>query len=209
MLKILLAGAVLLAAQSASAAVISHSAGTFGGALTPPFGGLTDAVGTSYIGSGVDYSFGNTEGTFNDGSALAFCGINPTGTCDLVTTVDAMIVNLGTQTQALTSYVWAEAGFAAAGSLTLSVFDILGNLIASATNDLPVGPNGRSTFAIDRGGVFDIASFSISGQDSFGVNTVRIEAPPTSAVPLPAALPMLASAFGLIGLVGWRRRTSA
>ena len=139
---------------------------------TPPFGPLTVPVGTFYLNEGFDFTFGNTEGVFDDLSAFGFCGINLLGNCDLVTTVDAQIFHPGTSIPGLTDFLTAEAGNAADGTLTLTAFDLNQNVIATALNGPPAGPNGRSTFTINTGGVFDIAYFSISGNDTFGVNSV-------------------------------------
>lgn len=197
--------AVLAAPISASAVVLTHSAADFPGTLTPAFGTLTDPVGTAFIGSGVDYSYGNVEGVFND-PPYAFCGINGGNQCDLVTGVDARIVLPGTTTQGLTDFVQVSAGSAAANTLTLTVFDLSHNPIGTALNT----NGGVDTFAVDLSGLFNIAYFSVTGGDTFGVETVSIDQPggagAVSAVPLPAALPLYGAALAVLGLFGWRRR---
>ena len=200
---LLVAITLMVGAQSAHAALVTHSAQDWTGALTPPFGSLVEAVDDFFIGSGVDYTFGNTEGVFSD-PPEALCGINAAGVCDLVTAVDGRIVDLGTTNQAFTSYIMAEAGFAAEGTLTLEAFDIDGNLLASALNGPPLGPNGRTTMEIDLGGSYSIAWFRISGDDSWGMNTLTIESP--VAAPEPASLALLG--LGLLG-VGFGRRKLA
>lgn len=202
--------AVALCALSgtANAAVITTNPGSLGLTQTPPFGALTQAAGTSAISTGIDFSFGNAEGVFNDGGGtFALCGINGNNVCDLVTDVDARIVLLNSLTQGLTSYLYAEAGFASVGSLTLSAFGIGNNLLASTTNGLPNGVNGRTTFSITRG-TADIAYFRISGADTYGVNQIAIEAPVAGggAVPEPAAWAMMLAGFGLVGGAMRRRQ---
>jgi PEP-CTERM motif len=201
----------LFAAMPAQAAVITTDANTgalAGVTLTPPFGGLTQAVGATSIATGIDFSWGNVEGIFSD-PPRALCGINSAGRCDLVTDVDGRIVQLGTLLQGLTSYLYAEAGFSAAGSLTLSAFGIGNNLLASALNVGPAGTYGATTFAITRT-TADIAYFRISGNDSYGVRQIRIETPiaVAAAVPEPATWMMLLAGFGLAGAALRRRRES-
>lgn len=206
MLKYLLATPLVVMFGSAEAATLSHDANDFAGALSPPYGALVEAVGPSYINAGVDYSFGNREGVFNDGDALAICGINLSDLCDLVTTVDARIVVANSGMPGLTSRIFVEAGFAEAEALSLNVFDRFFNLLATATNSLDsLAPNGRSRFGIDRGGRFDIAYFSISGDDDWGLNFVEITDPvAVSPIPLPAAGWMMLA--GLAGLARLARR---
>lgn len=164
--------------------------------VSPAFGPLAagGTVGANYIAYGVDYTFGGVEGIFSD-PPLAFGGVNGSNNLDLVSPVDGRIVVLNSLVQGLTNRIFVEAGFADPGSLLLEVFDIDGNLLDSEVNGLPLGPNGRTTFEIIRAN-FDIASFRVSGNDTFGVNFVEIEEP--QAVPEPMTL----AVFGLMGLVG-------
>lgn len=203
-----LATAVMMCASASGAATLTHSANDFAGAVTPAFGTLADTLGSAFISAGVDYTYGNIEGVYNDGGPLSICGINGNGVCDLLTDVDGQIVAPNTLTQAFTNYIWAEAGFAGDRTLLLSVFNGVGELIESVYNSTAVvGPNGRSTFSIDRGAVYDIAFFSISGDDTYGVNTVEIGTP-IAAVPLPATLPLIAGGLFALGAVSRRRRSA-
>lgn len=195
-------------ASGASAATLTHSGSDFGGTLTSPFGLLAEEAGTAFLDFGVDYSYGNVEGVFND-PPISFCGINLSGICDLVTDVDGRIVETGTTDQGLTNFVEVTAGNAAPNTLTLSVFDIGMNLIGEALN-----VNGGSDTFSFLSGDFDIAFFSVSGDDTYGVRTVTIEEaiaagdPPPAPVPLPAALPLLLLGLGGLGLAGRRRRNA-
>ncbi len=198
----IVASVLPLAGSPVKAALITHTPGD----RVPPVvvspgsvaaGGV---VGTNYIAFGVDYTFGGQEGVFND-LPLAFGGVNGSNVVDLLAPVDGKIVLLNTTTQGLTNFVSVLAGDAGAGNLLLSVFDVNGNLLGTATNG-----NGVTTFSVNRPG-FDIASFRVStpAGDTFGVRRVTIEAPISAAVPEPATL----AVFGLMGAAGFgyvRRR---
>jgi opacity protein-like surface antigen len=209
-MKRILGLAALLAASAvpASAAVVTHDANDIAVPNSPPFGAVVPGgvVGTAAIAFGVDYTFGNSEAIFDDGGGVdAFCGLNGSGVCTLQDAVDGRIVLLNSTTQGFTSSVSVEAGFAANGSLTLSVFGLANNLLATAVNGPPAGPNGRTTITINRA-LADIAYFRISGADSFGVNLVAIESP-GAAVPEPATWAMMIGGFGLLGAAARRRST--
>lgn len=197
---------MVAAPGTSSAITITHSAADFANTLTVPGSALTDAVGPAFIGSGVNYTFGNTEGVFND-PPNAFCGVNGSNVCDLLGTVDGQIVLTGTTTQGFTDFVEVVAGNSLAGNLTLTVFDIALNIIGTAINTA----TSIDTLTVDLAGIFDIAFFSVSGTDTFGVRQVTIEDPISNvaAVPVPPALPLFAGGLGLIGLLSWRKKQDA
>jgi hypothetical protein len=191
-------------AHTASAALITHSPANSSTPpnLSPAFGTLVPGgeAGTNYIGSGVDYSFGNREGVFNDVPALAFAGVNSSNRLDLLSPIDARIVVPGTITQGLTSFLSVEAGFVRGiGNLVLQAFGRNGNLLDSVSNTAG-SDTVRQILAISRGNA-DIAFFRVSNplqNDTYGVTQVSVERPisvsASTAVPTPALLP------GLIGL---------
>jgi hypothetical protein len=186
-LSTLLAAALLLGAPpSALAATLLFDADSVivanGGPVevSPFFGALVPGgvVGTAARDFGLDFSLDSVEGVFIDfDSEASIAGVNSGGVLDLVSPVDAAIVMPGTLDPARTSYIRAEAGDALAGTLTLDALDANGAVIASATNDLPLGPNNRRTMTIDRMGVSDIAGFRVSGADTWGLTSVEIESP--------------------------------
>ena len=165
---------------------------------TPPFGALTEAVGAQTVATGIDFTYGNAEGIFNDGGGVyAFCGIAG-GNCTLTADVDGAVVGLAKS-------IYAEAGFAGAGSLTLSVYDSALNLLASAVNGNPLGVYGRTTFSITRP-TADIAYFRISGVDSYGVNQIVLDGLANGAVPEPATWGMMIAGFAIVGSAMRRRK---
>jgi hypothetical protein len=177
------------------AAIISHvpNDGVPPVVKTPAFNPLVPGgeVGTAFIGFGVDYTYGNVEGIFDNGGGDegAFAGINGAGVLDLVSPVDGRIVIPGTTNQGLTSFISVEAGMSLDGALLLEVFDIDGNLLSSVVNGPPPGSHGRTTMTIDRAGISDIGFFRISTSlnDTFGVDQVGIETP----IPEPATIALL------------------
>jgi hypothetical protein len=208
--NVILVVCCLLAPGVSQATIISHTPADVVPpvVVSPAFGPLAagGAVGTAAISFGVDYSYGGVEGIFDDGPPLAFGGINASGILDLLSDVDAAIVVPGTTDPGLTSYLWVEAGWAADGSLLLEVFDSGGSLLASDLNGPPAGPHGRTTMEIDRGGVFDIAFFRVSGIDTYGVDQVGIETPVGAVIPAPGAVVL--AGIG-VGLTRWLRRRRA
>ncbi len=209
--SLILAGAVLAGLSSgASAAILSFTPGSAPVAISPPFGPLAPggAAGTSYKNFGVDFTFGNVEGYFNDGGGiLAFGGINNGGNLDLLTNVNGRIVVAGTLNQGVTNFLYAEAGFAAAGSLTLQAFNVNNVLIGSAVNGNPLGAFGRTTFSISTPG---IAFFNITGNDTYGVNQIRLESPIAVAagVPEPSTWAMMLLGFCGLAFASSRRKAA-
>jgi hypothetical protein len=192
-----LATVAALGAAPALAATITVSPGDAPVAESPPFGAVVGVVGTSSINFGLDFSWGGDEGVFSD-PPLAWGGVNADGKLDLVSPVDGRIVVQGTTTQGVTDYFYAEAGFADDGALTLKLFDIFLNEIASILNGPPLGDNGRTTFQYSGPG---IAYFRISGGDTFGVDQIRLNAPVPAGdmAPIPAPIPLPAGGLLLLG----------
>ena len=203
----LLAGSAIVVASTAPArALLTSDPQTFGGTISPAFGPLATPVGTSYISSGLDFTLGNIEGIFDDGP-FAFCGINSSGNCDLLTSVNARIVLPNTLTQGLTNYIFAEAGYAAPGSLSLIAYDALNQMLETQFFNPPTGVNGRYTAIINRSSP-DIAYFYISGNDTFGVNVITIADPIAQGqtAPVPGPLPLLGAGMAFSFSRKLRRR---
>jgi hypothetical protein len=196
--------ALLVSPAASSASTISFTPGSVPTvAVSSTFGGVVPGgvVGANYVAFGVDFSYGGTEGIFSD-PPLAFAGVNGSNALDLVSPVDGRVVLAGTTTQGVTDFLSAEAGLSPVGLLTLTAFDVAGNIIQSVLNDNPLGPNGRTTFSISAPG---IAAFRISGANTFGVDGITLNIPSAvSAAPIPAALPLFATALLGLGVLGRR-----
>jgi hypothetical protein len=201
--------ALSVSAAAASASTISFAPGSVSTvAVSSTFGTIAPGgtVGANYIAYGVDFTYGASEGIFDD-PPLAFLSANSSGILDLVSPVDGRIVLADTTTQGVTNFFSAEAGLSPPGALTLTAFDVAGNIIQSVFNGNPLGPNGRTTFSISAPGV---AAFRISGANTFGVDGITLNTPTAVAqTPIPAALSLFASALGGLGYAGGRRRKSA
>lgn len=205
--KLILFGAAIAAAvapQAATATVVHTGSQLVADGVSPtgPFGALVEAVGTQAINYGVDYSYGNVEGIFND-PPYKLCGISAGGICDLLTAVDGRIVVLGTTAQALTNSISILAGNTSPQALTLSVFGIGGNLLGTTQG---IGGNS-GPYTITRGSA-DIAFFSIGGSDTFGVESVTLGdlVAARGAVPEPATWAMMIGGFALAGASMRRRK---
>jgi len=78
--------------------------------------------------------------------------------------------------------------------------------VSLGTVDSPIPQTGLVVvYALS--GFFEIASFEldfISGTSTGNRHEIALS--PVSAVPLPAALPLMACGFGIFALFGWRRR---
>ena len=186
-----------------SLSTVAHAAlspGAFGPSsnpavsVTPAFGPLAanGSLDANYIDFGVDFTFGGVEGYFDDG-VFAFGGINADGVLDLLTAVDGRIVIAGNTVGTTTSSISVEAGFASEGQLLLSAFDINDVLIGSVSNGAALGLNSRSLMTLTTPG---IASFRISGNDTFGVAQILIAA---ATVPEPASWALMIGGFALVG----------
>jgi hypothetical protein len=196
--------ALLLSAGVSTASTISFQPGSVPGvAVSSAFGGVVPGgtAGANYIGFGVDFTYGGTEGIFLD-PPLAFAGVSSSNIIDLVSPVDGRIVLAGTTTQGTTDFFSAEAGLSPPGALTLTAFDVAGHILQSVLNGNPLGPNGRTTFSISAPG---IAAFRISGANTFGVDGITLNTPEVvAATPIPASLPLFGAALVGLGVVGWR-----
>lgn len=203
-------------AYTIPAGALTVDANDFTGIQTPPFDYLPmgAAVNLAYIDNGVNFSEWNQEGVYDDWTSNAICGINLDGVCDLLTDVDGQIVMPGTTHLGLTNYLLVELGIThVLGSLFVEIFDVNHDSLGVFTNTTTeTGPHGRSVIEINRRS-HDIVSFLITGTDPFGVNMIVLGAPiakpSVSAVPLPAALPLLGAALGVLGFGARRRRKSA
>jgi len=196
-----------------SLSTVVHAAlspGAFGPAsnpavtATPSYGNISASgrLDDNYIDFGVDFSFGGVEGYFSDTDIFAFGGVNSENILDLLTAVDGRIVILGSTVGTTTGTISVEAGYAVEGSLLLSAFDVDNVLIASVSNGAALGLNSRSLLTLTAPG---IASFRISGTDTFGVAQISIGA---ASVPEPASWALLIGGFALIGQAQRRRRTT-
>ncbi len=194
MKKIMLVGFLLLAVSAFGNTVVTPDSDGGPYCLSPAFGAAACAITTQYSASGVVFSTPVGTAVFND-PPHAWGGINGLGDVDLLAPVDVTI--LGT-----TNFLSVEAGFAADGSLLLTAYDSLGNVIGTRVNGLDgLGPNGRTLMTLSLAGIH---SFSVStpGQDTFGVD--QIELGQISNVPEPGSLMLFGS--GLVGLAGVVRR---
>lgn len=203
----------MISLRFAAAAMAAFSVAGMASAFVPgdvavpvsPAGGALVAggdLGAKYIAYGVDFTWGGVEGIFSD-PPLAFGGVNGAGDIDLLSAVDGRIVLPNTLTTAGTTYLYAEAGFAGDGSLTLEVFDAAQSLVATLVNGPPLGQFGRTTFTYTGSA---ISYFRISGQDSFGVNEILLA--PRGVVPEPMTWALMIAGFGMVGAT-LRRRTAA
>jgi hypothetical protein len=213
----MLSGIALFAAAASAgghAATITFGPGANAAiAVSPVLGPLAAGgeLGGGYVGFGVDFSRGGREGVFCDEylgwacTVLAFGGVNGSGDLDLVAEVDGRIVMPGTLAQGLTSHFGAEAGYAVAGTLLLTVYDLDGNDIGHVFNGDPLGGHGRTTFSITAPGP-SIASFAITspGADSFGVDAISLTTP--IGIPEPASLALMGAGMLGLGLIRRRRR---
>ncbi|CTQ58900.1 PEP-CTERM sorting domain-containing protein [Roseibium album] len=117
--------------------------------------------------------------------------------------------------------------FLANGSLTLNVTGPSGGFVNSSgtplvgggilSGPLNTGVNtfvfadfstSEARFFIDSGGFVGGSTAPLTRTIDYTL-TLSVFDPSATVVPLPAALPLLASGIGLLGIAGWRRRKSA
>lgn len=203
--------AVAVAAPASAATLVSYVSSNTPGSLAPTF----EAAGVTGLdlsrGSGIEQNVSGA--TFNSkgwteadlsaaivGDDFLRFGFSSANTYDM-TSLDIRYDRSGTGPMQIE--LFASAG----GSLYSSIF-----------SDPDVGVNGEvntidlSSFAGVTGlsfllfgwGAGNFGTFDIENAASFGGNGIRINGTQVAAVPLPAGLPLLAVALGMIGLV---RRT--
>lgn len=80
---------------------------------------------------------------------------------------------------------------------------VLGNLFSPDVTDI----NEVSFFGIISDQAFSSVLFSALDYDVFGMDNVSFSSS-ISVVPLPAALPLMAGALAIMGLFGWRKKSS-
>ena len=205
MRKLLLAAAVgaLVAPATAVAGVINLQDGvlnviadTGGGSPTPTAFSETD-MGVTFTFIATDNLVGG--GKFNGGLALPN-GIHVGGgggsSLEFQMTVDTDVT--------LTGYSTGSAGF----ELGSPIFDLLdGATVLIDDGDInPPQVVGGLSVALTAGTTytFDINQTTAGTQGFFNTFEFDTAAPP---VPVPAALPLAAAGFGLLGILGWRQRT--
>ena len=177
---------------------------SFGGpfCLSPAFGPAACALSDEYKDGGLHFSWNVGTAVFED-PPYAWGGINGNNVVDLISPVNGWIVMPGTLSPGAVSYISVEAGWAAAGSLTLDVYDIYGNLLGSRVNGLDgTGPHGRTLITLSIPGIH---FFSVYGGDTFGVDQIELgEITPAGApIPEPGTFALLCAGLG--SLILFRR----
>lgn len=177
----------------------------FGGpyCLSPAGGSAACSLSSEYKDGGLVFSWGVGTAVFSD-PPDAWGGINDSGGVDLVSPVNGWLVLPGTLTPGLVDYISVEAGYAADQTLTLAVYDINGNLLATRLNGSDGdGPHGRTLITLS--GIQGIHYFSVYGDDTFGVDQIELgEITPAGQIPEPATFLLLGG--GLAAVLFLRRR---
>lgn len=201
--KILAVAIVALAPLTANAAAIGI--GAFTAPTIEEFEGFSGAnfIASPLALNGVTYTSGSgTIRTFEDTAAYANCF----GGC--ITTHDSPNDYIEATFATTFDRVGAFAG-SSEGPLSSNVefFDSLDNLLGSvllsslSAGDLFAG--FESLVGIKRVRFNDLADNGVV------LSLDRLHYENISAVPLPAGLPLMASALGLMGFLGWRKKRTA
>jgi hypothetical protein len=207
-LHLLAIAATFALGQTASAQVLV-TPGSHGGphCLSPAFSTATCTIGDEYLGSHLRFS--NTA-TFDDGDVDAWGGINSFNTVDLLTPVVASLWSTDGVNKYVTNALRVEVGWAAAGSLTLNVYDVMGTLLGTRVNGLDGdGVNGRTNIMLNIEGIH---SFSVSGNDEWGMDEIEFATPTAagvSVVPEPGSFLLVAAGLAGVVVAGRNRKRIA
>lgn len=167
-------------------------------------GVMASAVPVS-VGTWYNFSFGETDSALNAGGALGV-GINPDTTLAPAAPWEFTLINPGILfvTDFFISGDEFELFDATLGSLGMTSDATEGTIcdvdISCAIADLAFS---RRTFSL-AAGTYSISGFVRTSPFTGGAGAFQV-----SEVPIPAALPLLASTLGALGYAGWRKRRKA
>jgi hypothetical protein len=156
-------------------------------ATSTNFGAQLSGFNTTTLGNLYGFGVGNTNTTW-----LGFPGGSAT-------------VNLVNPTNAFGLWLTGLEGTAYSDVITVSFDDGVVQSLFPLIND-----NGGAQFF----GFTDTSSFSSvtlsinNSSDAWGVDVITYDVP-SSATPIPAALPLFTTGLGVMGLLGWRRKKKA